>query len=64
MTDVERVAFSIREAAEAVGLSESTVRKAYREGQITAHFPTNNPTILRDDLVAWIKRAPTERQAS
>jgi excisionase family DNA binding protein len=60
----ERIAYTIREAAEAVGLSETVVRRAYRSGQLPVHFITSNPTILRVDLEEWVAAAPTQRRQS
>lgn len=57
---VERLAYSIPEAAEAAGVSETTIRRAYRSGALKRRFVTAKPVILREDLEAWIKAAPTE----
>lgn len=57
----DRIAYSVREAAEATGLSEAAIRRAYRSGQLVVHHVTNNVTILRSDLEAWISSAPTDR---
>lgn len=62
MTD--RIAYSVREAAEATGLSPDSIRRAYRSGALTIHYPNGadgKVLILRTDLESWITNAPTER---
>jgi len=57
-----RISYSVKEAAEAVGVSESTLRAAYRNGEIPVHYPSGGkPLVLHDDLVAWVANAPTVR---
>lgn len=58
MTD--RIAYSVQEAAEATGMSVDLIRRAYRSGQLPVHRPTGKVTILRSDLEAWIRSAPSE----
>lgn len=62
MTAPERVAYTPAEAAEASGVSIDTIRRAYRNGDLVCHYRSpQRPIILRDDLVAWIAAAPTEK---
>jgi hypothetical protein len=56
-----RIAYSIPEAAEATGVSESSIRRAIASGDLIASYPTSKPVIAYDVLVAWIANAPTER---
>lgn len=61
----ERVAFTPAEAARLAGVSLDAIRVAYRSGDLTAHYRSpQRPVILRDDLIAWIKAAPTERASA
>lgn len=60
MTDT-KVAYTVDEAADTVGVSAMTIRRALSSGALEAHYPTKRPLILRDDLIAWIQSAPTER---
>ncbi|HEX5532623.1 MAG TPA: helix-turn-helix domain-containing protein [Actinomycetales bacterium] len=61
---VERLTFTIREVAQMVGQSESTVRRAIKSGALRARYLSEHPAIHRDDIEAWIAGAPTERRAS
>lgn len=64
MNDVRvRVAYSIPEAAAAVGVSRSTVQRAIDAGDLVVHYPNSKPLILADDLREWVASAPTERSA-
>lgn len=59
MTD--RISYTLREAADATGISERVIQRAYLGGQLPVHFVTSRPLILRTDLEEWIASAPTER---
>ena len=64
-----RISYSLAEAAVAVGVSQSTLRAAYRNGELDFHYPASHspsggkPLILHDDLLAWVAKAPTARSA-
>jgi len=58
------VSLTYADAAEAAGVSVDVIRRAVHACELTAHYPTARPVILRDDLVEWVRRAPTERVAS
>lgn len=63
MTD--KVAYTFEEAAEAVGMSARTIRRAVADGELTPHFVRGSmPRIRRADLDAWIAAAPTERASA
>lgn len=64
MTDKDRVAYTVTEAAEAAGVSEMTLRRAYRSGALTLRYPTSRPVVMKSDLEAWLAACPTEREAS
>lgn len=57
------VAYSIKDAAAAAGISERTIRQAIKDGDLVANYPTSHAVILRDELEAWIRSTPTERAA-
>lgn len=58
MTDA--IAYPVKEAAAKVGVSETVLREAQRDGSIEFRYPTSRPVVLHDDLMAWIASAPTE----
>lgn len=60
---VEPIAYAVPDAAAAVGVSETTLREAHWRGEIEFHYPTTRPVVLHDDLVEWIRSAPTEPRA-
>ena len=59
--EVDRISYTIQQAAQATGLSESEVRQAYRDGEFTVHHRGKRVLIRRDDLDAWVNGMPTER---
>lgn len=56
-----KLAYTVREAAEACGVSEQTIRRATRCGDLPVTYPTARPVILADDLESWLRSKPTER---
>ena len=62
---IDRIAYTAEEAAEAVGMSARTIRRAVADGELEQHIVRGSmPRILRSDLEAWIAAAPTERQSA
>lgn len=57
-----RIAYRPKEAAELVGVSETTIRDAYRSGALRVHYLTSQPRITHADLMAWVEAAPTREQ--
>lgn len=58
-----KVAYSIAEAAEQVSVSPSFIQRAVRDGELTAHYLNGTtPRIDHDDLVEWLRKAPTDRR--
>jgi hypothetical protein len=52
-----RIAFNgVREAAEASGLRPHHIRQALASGELQSHAVARRTVILRDDLVAFIRR--------
>lgn len=56
-----KITYNQAEAAEAVGVSERTIRDAIKAGTLPAYYPTTRPLIKAEDLKAW---ATTDRKAS
>jgi hypothetical protein len=55
----EQIAATIPQAAELVGLSPDSIRRAIRAGEIVPRYPTSKPVILLADLRAWVESSPT-----
>lgn len=54
MTTLDKMAYTIDEAAEVASVSVTTIREAYRSGALPVTKPTSRPLILRADLEAWL----------
>ena len=61
MTAKERVSYSLREAAEATGVSVDTIKRAIRAGNLVPRYPTSHGVLLEAELRLWIENSPTER---
>lgn len=59
---MNRISYTIAEAAETCGVSEPVIRRAIRKGDLVPHYPTSRPVLLADDLHEWISSSPTERK--
>jgi len=59
-----KIAYNLKEAAVAAGVSESTLRRAISNNDLIAHYPTSKPVIKVDELNAWIDNTPTESPRS
>ena len=57
---MKKIAYNLKEAAEAAGVSVSTLRRAIANNDLVANYPTTSAVILREELESWIKSAPTE----
>jgi excisionase family DNA binding protein len=57
---VERLAYSLAEAAEVVGVSLPTLRRAIDKGDIVPRYPSRRPVIPAAELQQWLDRLPTE----
>ena len=55
-----KIAFSIEEAAEAIGYSPDTVRRAIRNNDLVARYANSKPVILATELQEWLASLPTE----
>lgn len=56
----QRVSLTRAEAAEAVGVSEATLRRAIDRGDLAARFSGRKTLIRVADLAAWVDALPTE----
>lgn len=54
MTQPEKLSYTVREAALAVGVSEKSIRRAIDAGTLIAYYPTIRPLIKADDLMRWL----------
>lgn len=61
---MNKIAYPVKDAAALVGVSESALRAAHRNGDIDFHYPTSHPVVLHDDLIAWVTAAPTSVRRS
>ena len=52
------LAYSLPAAAEAVGVSLSTVRTEIKSGALRVRYVGTKPIIPTDELSAWLKRLP------
>lgn len=59
----EKLAYTFEEAAEQVGYSTDTIRRAVRKSDLIARYANSKPVILRSELIAWLDSLPTEPPA-
>jgi excisionase family DNA binding protein len=57
----EKLTFTLKEAAQALGVSKSTLYKALAEGKLSAIKLGNRTLIPADALRAWLAAMPTRR---
>jgi len=57
---MSKIAYSIEEAAEAVGYSTDTIRRALRTNDLTAKYVNSKPVILASELTSWLESKPSE----
>jgi len=55
-----KLAYTIPEAAEAAGISVSSLRRHINNKNLTVRYPTKTPVILAEELNAWLLALPTE----
>lgn len=53
-----RLAFTIKQAAQASCVKEDDIVKAIRSGELTSRVIRNKAVILRPDLETWLRRLP------
>lgn len=57
---VEKLAYTVNEAAGQVGVSGSTLRKEIAEHKLLAHYAGTKVLIRHEDLAAWLEYLPCE----
>lgn len=57
----EPISYTQSDAGAAVGVSERTIMRAVKAGELPVHYVGRRPLILATDLRAWIESAPAER---
>lgn len=55
-----KLAYSIKDAAEAVGVSVTTLREAINRSELTVKYPTTRPVIPAEELTKWLDALPDE----
>lgn len=61
---MSKIAFNIKEAAEAAGVSVTTLRRAIKNNDLIANYPTASAVILKEELESWLKSTPTDSPRS
>jgi hypothetical protein len=55
------IAYTILEAAQAVGYSDWVIKKAIAAGDITPRYANSKPIIPHTELVAWVESLPVDK---
>lgn len=56
----ERLSYSIPDAAEAVGYSETVLKGEIAKGTIVPRYANRKPVIPATELLDWLESLPTE----
>ena len=57
----DKKAYTIPEAATAVGLSVTSIREAIDNGALKVKYPNRKPIIRSEDVEAWLDSMPDEK---
>ncbi|QBP33296.1 MerR-like HTH DNA binding protein [Gordonia phage BrutonGaster] len=57
-----KLAFNKRELADAVGVSEATIDREIKAGNLEVRYVRGKVVIMRDAAVDWLNAAPTEKE--
>jgi excisionase family DNA binding protein len=57
---MERLAYSLQDAADAVGIGLRTLQALIAKGDIIAVYSGRKPLVTADELKAWLGRLPSE----
>lgn len=57
---MSKIAYSIEQAAEAVGYSTDTIRRAIRNNDLSVKYANSKPVILASELESWLTSLPSE----
>ena len=58
--ELQKLAYSYQEAAEAVGVSAATLRRHVNNGDLAVRYIGSKPVIQADELRAWLDALPSE----
>ncbi|MDQ1130238.1 helix-turn-helix domain-containing protein [Microbacterium sp. SORGH_AS_0888] len=58
--EVEKLAYSLPEAAEAVGYSMRTLQRAIARNDLVARYANAKPIILKSELLRWLQSLPEQ----
>lgn len=64
---VEKITYTVAEAAASTGLSQRTITDAHDRGDLIGHWSGSKRLFFPADLAEWVKALPTvkpERRAS
>jgi len=56
----KKLAYTYEEAAEAIGVSITSIRRIVDRGDLVARYPTKKPVILATELEDYLEGLPTE----
>jgi hypothetical protein len=56
-----RLAYSIPNAGQMVGYSESVIKQVIARGDLTPRFANSKPVLLHADLVEWLESLPLDK---
>lgn len=59
---MDKISYSLEEAAAATGYGETTIKVAIRHGDLVPRYANSKPVIPAGELAAWIESLPTERK--
>ena len=60
---LDRLAYSIKNLATAIDLSDETLRKAIIAGELVPSYAGSKPLILREEAERWLRSLPAERSS-
>ena len=55
-----KLAYTLQEAAETVGVSTDTLRAHIKAGNLAVKYPSSKPVIAAEELDAWFAALPSE----
>lgn len=60
---MSKIAYTYTEASEEVGLSDSTLRRAVANGDLSPRFYGSAPIFLHEELLDWVNSLPSEKKS-
>ena len=55
-----KLAYTIQEAVEATGISESEIKAAIKRGDLIPSYPNTRPVLRAPELDRWLESMPAE----